>query len=679
MMDQYRRAGTEEQERRSAVTEVIATVGDASYDFGGSPSGGYMTTRTHCRFLDVQVFLNLLLIVFLIAGTNGAVAETSTHAGHVNGTAKPVDVVRDPTDVPPAVGDRKPTVVHVTLAAEEVVGTLDPSAGTTYRYWTFNGKVPGPMIRVRQGDTVEVTLRNDASSHMAHSVDFHAALGPGGGAAFTQTIPGQSKTFTFQATTAGLFVYHCGTPMIAEHIANGMYGLILVEPEGGLPPADREYYVMQGEIYTTAAKGKTGMQQFSDAKLMDESPEYFVFNGAVDALTKTHPMQAKVGETVRVFFGDAGPNDTSSLHVVGEIFTRDYLLGSLTSPPLTSIQTASVPPGAAAILEFKASIPGQFPMMDHAMARMAKGLMATFQISGAENATLMHPGPEVDSIALGSPRVSGMTQADAMSSLREAESTPTGAGTAMAETVAVDSGSEMPMPDMMEHAAKPGHAHGANHAHGLAAAEAEPSLTELNGCLTLANDGKAMLQLLQSSRIYRVEARPLLFSQNANRLVHVTGYFGSVVEVEDPHVRSFVVRTVDELAPNCSVKLSAAAIRKILAKLTEPVAQGTVGMTDMGFVPAAITVNAGDKVVWKNSSPVIHNVVDDASKALSVVDVQLPSGVRPFDSGLLQPGQSFSRVFREPGVYRYVCTLHEGSGMKGVVVVRPSPLLAARR
>ena len=102
-------------------------------------------------------------------------------------------------------------------------------------------------------------------------------------------------------------------------------------------------------------------------------------------------------------------------------------------------------------------------------------------------------------------------------------------------------------------------------------------------------------------------------------------------------------------------------------------------MTDMGFVPAAITVNAGDKVVWKNSSPVIHNVVDDASKALSVVDVQLPSGVRPFDSGLLQPGQSFSRVFREPGVYRYVCTLHEGSGMKGVVVVRPSPLLAARR
>ncbi len=526
---------------------------------------------------------------------------------------------------------------------------------------------------------MEVTLRNDASSHMAHSVDFHAALGPGGGAAFTQAIPGQSKTFTFEATTPGLFVYHCGTPMIAEHIANGMYGLILVEPEGGLAAVDHEYYVMQGEIYTAAAKGKTGMQQFSDAKLMEESPEYFVFNGAVDALTKTHPMQAEVGETVRVFFGDAGPNHTSSLHVVGEIFTRDYLLGSLTSPPLTSIQTASVPPGAAAVLEFKASIPGQFPMMDHAMARMAKGLMATFEISGAENATLMHPGPAPDSIALGSPRLSGMTQADTVSSLRTVEGAPTAATAATAETVPPDSGSEMSIPDMMAHSAKPGQAHGAGHAHGLAVTEAEPSLTELNGCLTLANDGKAMLQLLQSSKVYRMEARPLLFSQNANRLVHVTGYFGSVVEVEDPHVRSFVVSTLDALAPNCSVKLSPVAIRRTLAKLTAPVAQGTVGMTDMGFVPAAITVNAGDKVVWKNSSPVIHNVVDDASKALSVVDVKVPSGARPFDSGLLQPGQSFSRVFTEPGIYRYVCTLHEGSGMKGVVVVRPSPLLAARR
>jgi plastocyanin len=237
----------------------------------------------------------------------------------------------------------------------------------------------------------------------------------------------------------------------------------------------------------------------------------------------------------------------------------------------------------------------------------------------------------------------------------------------------------MDMHSAMAHPDKPLHSPHASHVLEISPAKTDASSKELNGCLTLSNDGKAMLRLLQSSKVYRVEARPLLFSQNANRLVHVTGYFGSVVEVEDPRVRSFVVDTLEPLAPNCSVQLSAAAIRKTLAKLTAPVAQGTVGMTDMGFVPPAITVNVGTKVLWNNSSQVIHNVVDDASKALSRVDVSLPSGARPFDSGLLQPGQSYSRVFTEPGIYHYVCTLHEGSGMKGVVIVRPSPLLAAHR
>ena len=637
-----------------------------------------MKMRLHSIISFVKVMLSILLFFFPI--TTALTAQEIMHSGHPAKTqTKIVDIVRNPADVPPTVGNREPSVVHVTLTAEEVVGALDPAAGTTYRYWTFNGKVPGPMIRVRQGDTVEVTLRNAADSHMAHSVDFHAALGPGGGAAFTQAVPGQSKTFTFQATTPGLFVYHCGTPMIAEHIANGMYGLILVEPEGGLAKVDHEYYVMQGEIYTTAAKGKPGMQQFSDAKLLAESPEYFVFNGAVDALTKDQPIQAKVGETVRVFFGDAGPNDTSSLHIVGEIFTRDYLLGSLTSRPLTSVQTAGVPPGAAAILEFKASVPGQFAMMDHAMARMAKGLMATFEITGPENATLMHSGPAVDSSASSPPRLSGMTEADAAASLTENQAS---LGTAQSDPVVADIGklhSNIDMHSAMTHEDKSANLPATRHLAEISSTEVKTRSTELNGCLTISGDGKAMLRLLQSSKSYRMEARPLLFSQNANRLVHVTGYFGSVVEVEDPHVPSFVVKTVDELAPNCSIKLSAAEIRKTLAKLTAPVSQGTVGMTDMGFVPPAITVNVGTRVVWRNSSQVIHNVVDDASKALSRVDVSLPSGVRPFDSGFLQPGQSFSRVFGEPGIYHYVCTLHEASGMKGVVIVRPSPVLAARR
>jgi copper-containing nitrite reductase len=480
-----------------------------------------MKMRLHCRISVAKAIVSML---FLIPARGTLTAQEITHSGHqAKVPAKIADIVRDPSDVPPSVGNRQPGVVGVTLTAEEVVGTLDPTAGTTYRYWTFNGKVPGPMIRVREGDTVEVTLRNAPDSHMAHSVDFHAALGPGGGAAFTQAVPGQSKTFTFQATTPGLFVYHCGTPMIAEHIANGMYGLILVEPQGGLTPVDHEYYVMQGEIYTTAAKGKAGMQQFSDAKLMEESPDYFVFNGAVDALTKTHPMQAKVGETVRVFFGDAGPNDTSSLHVVGEIFTRDYLLGSLTSPPLTSVQTASVPPGAAAILEFKASVPGQFAMMDHAMARMAKGLMATFEITGAENATLMHSGPVPDSSASGSSRLLGMTEADAAASLTENQTSLENAQSNPAVANTGEFASNMGIHSAMAHEGKSANSPATRHLAESSSTKVKTRSTELNGCLTISGDGKAMLRLLQSPKVYRMEARPLLFSQNANHIVHVTG------------------------------------------------------------------------------------------------------------------------------------------------------------
>ena len=261
---------------------------------------------------------------------------------------KIVDIVRDPSDVPPSVGNRQPGVVHITLTAEEVVGTLDRQPERPTAIGRSTEKCLAQWFAcVRETRwkspcaTLPIATWPTRSTFTRHSALVEELRLP-------KRSRAKENVHISRRLTPGLFVYHCGTPMIAEHIANGMYGLILVEPEGGLAKVDHEYYVVQGEIYTSAPKGKAGMQQFSDAKLMDESPEYFVFNGAVDALTKTHPMQAKVGETVRVFFGDAGPNDTSSLHIVGEIFTRDYLLGSLTSPALTSVQTASVPPGAAA-------------------------------------------------------------------------------------------------------------------------------------------------------------------------------------------------------------------------------------------------------------------------------------------------------------------------------------------
>mgnify|MGYP003288541448 CR=1 FL=1 len=222
---------------------------------------------------------------------------------------------------------------------------------TTYPYWTFNGQVPGPFIRVRVGDTVQVRVKNRPTSRMIHSVDFHATTGPGGGAILTQTPPGEDRVFTFQALNPGLYVYHCATPMVAHHVTNGMYGLILVEPDRGLPPVDREFYIMQGELYTQQPFGQHGPQEFSLEKLLAERAEYLVFNGAVGALTQAHPLEARVGETVRIFFGVGGPNYTSSFHVIGEIFDRVYQQAALTAPPLTDVQTALVPAGGAAMVK----------------------------------------------------------------------------------------------------------------------------------------------------------------------------------------------------------------------------------------------------------------------------------------------------------------------------------------
>jgi nitrite reductase (NO-forming) len=293
------------------------------------------------------------------------------------------DISREPTDLPPPIGKRDPQTVRLDLFTVEQEGRL--AEATTFGYWTFNGKVPGPFVRVRVGDTVDVHLRNSADSNMIHSVDFHAATGPGGGAAALQVDPGDEKSMTFKALIPGLYVYHCATPMVAEHIANGMYGMILVEPEAGLPPVDHEFYVMQGEIYTEAAFGQHGSQEFSVEKLLNERPEYFVFNGSVGAISKLHPLHAKVGETVRLFFGVGGPNFTSSFHVIGEIFDKVYNLGGLTNPPLEGIQTVTVAPGGAVITEFKLHVPGNYTIVDHALARMERGLAGLLIVEGAPN------------------------------------------------------------------------------------------------------------------------------------------------------------------------------------------------------------------------------------------------------------------------------------------------------
>lgn len=301
-----------------------------------------------------------------------------------------VSISRDPSDLPPPIGPREPATVRFDLETIERAGLL--ADATTYEYWTFNGKVPGPFLRARVGDTIVVNLKNAKDSVMPHNIDLHAVHGPGGGGAATEAAPGETKAFTFKALTEGLFVYHCAVPMAANHISNGMYGLILVEPAGGLPKVDREFYVMQGELYTTGDYGQSGAQEFSYDKLMDERPEYFVLNGAVGALTKEHPLRAKTGESIRVYFGVGGPNFTSSFHIIGTIFDRVYAAGSFGSPPLTGVQTVTVAPGSAAVIDLSLPVPGRFLLVDHALTRMERGLAGALIVEGPEAPEIFRAG-----------------------------------------------------------------------------------------------------------------------------------------------------------------------------------------------------------------------------------------------------------------------------------------------
>lgn len=297
------------------------------------------------------------------------------------------NVARDPAVVPPPITRTEPATVEIKLEAKEVVAEI--ADGATYAFWTFDGTVPGPLLRVMEGDTVNLTLTNPATSTTSHNIDLHAVNGPGGGAAVTNVAPGETKTFTFKALNAGAYVYHCAFAPPYLHIAQGMYGGIVVEPRGGLPKVDREFYVMQGEWYTTGRFGDQGNQEFSSAKAEAEQPEYFTFNGRTDALTKLFPLHASVGETVRLFFGDGGPNIGSNFHIIGEIF--DKVFSGSPDTFVKNEETWYVPPGSLSTFEFKLNEPGQYLLVDHALWRVAKGAAGILMVDGAWDNNVYSP------------------------------------------------------------------------------------------------------------------------------------------------------------------------------------------------------------------------------------------------------------------------------------------------
>lgn len=297
-------------------------------------------------------------------------------------------VAASATAIPPPITRTVPTTVSYDLRASVVNAHID--GATTYTYWTFNGSVPGPMLRVMQGDSVVIHLHNGDPS-LFHSIDLHAVSGPGGGSAIMQTAPGKDSTFTFKALQPGLFIYHCATVPVSMHIANGMYGMVLVEPPGGLPRADHEYYLMQSEFYTSQPAGTAGPVTFSNDQMMLEHPTYVVFNGAKGAFMGSRALHASVGQKIRIFAG-VGTWLPSNFHIIGGIFDTVYPDGGIGGTVEHNIQTVIVPAGGATIVELSFKVPGTYTFVDHSMPHMDAGAMGQIVVDGPANPSVYRSG-----------------------------------------------------------------------------------------------------------------------------------------------------------------------------------------------------------------------------------------------------------------------------------------------
>lgn len=337
----------------------------------------YMQTKMKFVYL---VFGVALLAGGFISCERAEAAKENPELMKVYGESKAE--LTAPPMVPRPVGKRAATKLVVDM--EVIEQEMEMSDGVSYVYWTFDGTVPGSFIRTRVGDEIEFHLKNHPDSKLPHNIDLHAVTGPGGGAKSSFVAPGHEVVFNFKTINPGLYVYHCATAPVGMHVANGMYGLILVEPEGGLPPVDKEYYIMQGDFYTKGEHGERGLQAFDMNKAVDEDADYVVFNGSVGALTGENAITAEVGETVRLFVGNGGPNLVSSFHVIGEIFDKVHVEGG--SMVNENVQTTLIPAGGSAMVEFKVDVPGEYILVDHSIFRaFNKGAIGILQVEGPEN------------------------------------------------------------------------------------------------------------------------------------------------------------------------------------------------------------------------------------------------------------------------------------------------------
>lgn len=282
-------------------------------------------------------------------------------------TEEPEILHRNTSPVEPVI-QREGQIVNIEMTAQ--VTDVEISEGVFYNAWTFNGTVPGPVIRVKEGDTLNFTLSN-MDSDMPHSMDFHA-VHAAPSKKFIDVMPNEQGTFTYPASTPGVFMYHCGTSPVLLHVANGMYGTIIVEPKDGYPSdsvVDREYTIVQSEWY----------REHDEEAFLDENPEYVVFNGD-DFTLKEHPLLAKVGDTVRLYVTNVGPNKVSSFHVVGTTMDQVYLDGNPKNV-LYGMQTVLLPSGGAAIVEVTLTEEGDYPVLTHQLNDASKGATAILRVT----------------------------------------------------------------------------------------------------------------------------------------------------------------------------------------------------------------------------------------------------------------------------------------------------------
>jgi len=355
------------------------------------------------RIETIRSALALAGLAGLLTIFGGAVRAEEPASSRIAGDFGPPQgeaihaVLASPPNVPPPIHRSYPAKIIVEL--EVLEKEMPISEGVTYTFWTFGGTVPGSFIRVRQGDTVEFHLKNNPANKMPHNIDLHGVSGPGGGAASSFTAPGHESRFTFKALNEGVYVYHCATAPVGMHVANGMYGLLLVEPPQGLPAVDHEYYVMQGDFYTTGKYREKGLQPFDMARAIEERPTYVLFNGAEGALTGDRALVAKTNESVRIYVGNGGPNLVSSFHIIGAIFDRVRFEGG--SNVQENVQTTLIPAGGAAVVEFRPRVPGSYVLVDHSIFRaFNKGALAILKVDGPENKSI-YSGKELDAVYLG--------------------------------------------------------------------------------------------------------------------------------------------------------------------------------------------------------------------------------------------------------------------------------------